>query len=352
MNASPGPREATQPWLRNAWYQFGWVDEIEPGAMISRTILGEPLLVFRDESGALSALTDRCPHRFAPLSAGRVEGGAVRCGYHGLAFDGAGRCVHNPHGAATSAMRVAAFPVVERHTAIWVWTGAAEQADPSLIPDLAFIDETPESATIRGSMPTRANYQLIVDNILDLSHADYIHPTTLGGMMTDATVKTRERDGRVHTRWEALDCATPPPPFRAQVPPPSNVDIRIEVEWQAPCLMTLGVSAMPAGVAPSASDEAWTLHSVTPETLTTSHYFYCSTRRTNLDDMGFTAFLRGSIEKAFLEEDKPMLERQQERVGTADLWSLQPVLLSVDNGAVRARRRLQALIEAEVRENI
>jgi vanillate O-demethylase monooxygenase subunit len=334
-------------WLRQCWYQIGWSADVAAGDMLARTILDEPILVFRDDTGTLNAILDRCPHRFAPLSCGQVEGSHVRCGYHGLAFDGKGRCVANPHGPVTSSMMVPNFPVAERHDAIWIWMGDPQHADPGLIADLSFIDETPETARIRGYMPTNANYELIADNIMDLSHADYIHPTTLGGMMTAARVKTTERDGRVRTEWTALDLADPPPPFRAQVPPPANVDVRISVEWQAPALMQLCASATPAGVAPVHADEAWTLHNMTPESETTTHYFYCSTRRKLTDDVGFTHFLRQTIEKAFMEEDKPMLEAQQRRMRTADLWSLKPVLLSVDNGAVRARRILERRIAAE-----
>lgn len=334
-------------WLRNSWYQIGWSTDVPVGGMLARTILDEPVLVFRNDAATLSAILDRCPHRFAPISTGKVEGSHVRCGYHGLAFDGSGHCVANPHGPVTSSMQVASFPVIERHDAIWVWMGDADKADASLIADLSFIDETPEPARIHGYLPTKANYELITDNILDLSHADYIHPTTLGGMMTAASVKTTEIEGRVRTEWAALNLADPPPPFRAQVPPPAGVDVRISVEWQAPALMQLCVSTTPGGMAPTSDDEAWTLHNMTPETEFTTHYFYCATRRKQTEDAGLTIFLRKTLEQAFLEEDKPMLEAQQARMRTADLFSLKPVLLAVDNGAVRARRILEKRIAAE-----
>jgi vanillate O-demethylase monooxygenase subunit len=221
-----------------------------------------------------------------------------------------------------------------------------QSADLALIPDLAFIDATPESARIRGYMPTRANYQLIVDNILDLSHADYLHPTTLGGMMTASTARTVEESDRITTEWLALDCV-PPNAFRPMLPPDVNANIVVEVVWRAPALMVLGTAAVPAGDGKRPDELSYTLHNMTPETATTTHYFFCNTRHFLVHDAGVTAMLREVVTQAFLREDKPMLEAQQARMGTDDLWSLHPILLPVDNGAVRARRKLSAMIDAE-----
>ena len=80
-------------WLRNCWYVIAWDHEIPAAGspdLFGRTVLGEPILVFRCEDGALAALEDRTCHRSAPLSKGRREGDCVRCGYHGLMFDPVG----------------------------------------------------------------------------------------------------------------------------------------------------------------------------------------------------------------------------------------------------------------------
>src|ERR1700730_7809823 len=113
-------------YLKNCWYQAGWSEELTADAAAAETTAEVPLMFMRDDAGRPAALMDRCAHRFAPLSAGKVAGGRVTCGYHGLSFDASGRCVHNPHGALTSAMKVASFPVVERHSALWIWLGAPE----------------------------------------------------------------------------------------------------------------------------------------------------------------------------------------------------------------------------------
>jgi vanillate O-demethylase monooxygenase subunit len=333
-------------WLRNRWYQAGWADEVTVEGPLVRTILNDPILFFRKADGTIAALFDRCPHRFAPLSAGRIDGDRVICGYHGLGFASDGACVTNPHGPITSSMCVTAYPVAERHTAIWVWMGDPEKADTAQIADLSFIDETPEAARITMYMPTKANYQLITDNILDLSHADYLHPTSLGGIIVGSKAATRDDGDKIVAEWISEDCV-PPPAFVAMVAPADKADIWTEVVWQAPALMVLGTAAKPAGIPRTPDDESYTLHNMVPETEINTHYFACSTRRFLIDDQDFSAFLKGALTHAFMDEDKPMLEKLQARMGTPDLWSLNPILLKVDTAAVRARRKLDALIAAE-----
>jgi len=335
-------------YLMNTWYQAGFSHEISPGGKLARTICEVPLVIYRRAAGSLAALVDRCPHRFAPLSSGRVDGNAIFCGYHGLGFGEDGSCVHNPHGPIVSALAVRSFPVVERHTIVWVWLGDAERADPALIPDLSYIDETPPQARIAGYLPTAANYQLLSDNILDLSHADFLHPDTLGGINSTAKTTNRQEGDTVVVDWLADNCE-PPPAFRVTVGEAERADIWTEVVWQAPAVMTLGVAAVPAGQPRAFEDESYTLHNMVPETAATSHYFYCSTRRFRVDDEGFSQFLRGALAQAFTLEDKPMLESQQARIGKAEFWSLEPVLLKIDAASTRARRVLARKIAEETR---
>ena len=336
------------PYLKNAWYQAAWSWEVTEREPLARTLLDLPLLIFRPGEGQIAALHDRCPHRFAPLSAGRIEGGNVSCGYHGLTFNAGGVCVRNPHGGIAKSMHVRSFPAVERHQAIWLWFGD-KPATPDSIPDLSFIDATPEKARIASHMAVAANYRLLTDNILDLSHADYLHPTTLGGIMTGSKCTVTSAGGQIKVVWNSEAC-DPPPAFQMMVPPPAKADIWTEVVWSAPAVMVLGTAAKPEGVPRTDADEAYTLHCMTPESATRSHYFMCSTRRFLVDDEDFSAMLRATLTQAFENEDKPMLEKQQQRMGTDDLWALKPVLLGIDSAAVQARRLLDRLIanEAEI----
>lgn len=333
-------------YLQNTWYQAAWSDEVTMTSPLVRTILDLPLLIFRPGEGKIAALHDRCPHRFAPLSAGRIEGDAVTCGYHGLGFNAKGECVRNPHGGITQAIHVRAFAVAERHKAIWIWFGD-EPARPEHIPNLAFIDETPAQATIVSHMGVAANYRLLTDNILDLSHADYLHASSLGGMMTGAKTTVTTIGENIRVVWDAVNCV-PPPAFRAMVPAPHRADIWTEVTWSAPAVMVLGTGATRSGVPRTPLDEAYTLHCMTPESAVSSHYFMCSIRRLLVDDVAFSAMLKGALTHAFNHEDKPMLEKQQQRMGTDDLWALKPVLLGIDNAAVQARRMLDKLIAKEL----
>ena len=337
-------------WLKNTWYQAGWLEELEKDQMLARTILDIALVFFRNEAGNISALHDRCPHRFAPLSAGHLADGVVTCGYHGLGFNGEGKCAHNPHGKITSVLHVDSYPVVERHSAFWIWLGDADLADPALIPDLSFIDETPEIARITGYLPTEAHYQLITDNILDLSHADYLHPTTLGGMMTQSETTCVDEGDAVYVSWAAKD-RPPSQAFMHDIPPPNTGDYWIDVRWRAPAVMTLRVIAAIHGEEPDEKNRSTTLHNMTPATASSTHYFFCSTRKRFLDDAGYTEMMRVPITKAFVDEDKPMLEKQQKIIGTQDFWGMMPRMLAVDKAAALARRKLDAMVQEEQGEH-
>jgi len=331
-------------YLLNCWYQAGFSEEIVE-APLARTLLDIPVVFYRAD-GRVTALEDRCPHRFAPLSMGAVRNGQIVCGYHGLAFGADGHCRLNPHGRITPAMKVRAFPVIERHTIVWIWMGNADEADPGLIPDLGFIDQTPETARIRFHIPTLANYRLVTDNLMDLSHADYLHPTSLGGVMTGAQARTQLRDGTVISEWIKADCLAPAR-FHARVPPPQRADAWTEATWRAPAVMVIATALVPAGAGRGDEDVVRALHSMTPETATTTHYFVCGTRGDRLDDADYSERLRGMLEHAFVHEDKPMLEAQQSRLGASAFETRRPVLLAVDAGAMQVRRQLDRRIADE-----
>jgi vanillate O-demethylase monooxygenase subunit len=336
-------------FLKRQWYIAGYANEVGPAGSLARTIVGEPILFWRDAAGTVSAIADICPHRWAPLSAGKIDDGVVTCGYHGLAFDRAGRCVRNPHGPILDALKVRAYPVVEKHEFIWVWTGEdAAEADPSLIPDLGFIDSSKPTAKFGGYLYTKASHRLLVDNILDLSHADYLHPDTLGGgSITRVRAKVEEEGDTVFISWTFKD-EEPWPIFRMLMRnPEAHADLWVSVRWNPNGVMVLRSGGSEYGQPPEATIDTYTAHVMTPETENTCHYFFTVTRNYAVDDADYNAGMAAAITNAFEVEDKPMIEGQQARLGNRDLFEVGPKLLITDSGSTRARRIFERLLAGE-----
>lgn len=337
-------------YLKNAWYLAAWADECSNGTVLVRTLLDIPIAIFRDSDNAVHALHDRCPHRFAPLSMGGLEGNALVCGYHGLAFGGDGQCSHNPHGPVTRAMKTRSFPMREAHRGLWIWMGDPKLACDATLPDLSFVDRTPDTAFSKGYVVGNGHYQLFTDNILDLTHADYLHPDTLGGgAFTRTRAKVTELEHSVKVEWHAFN-ETPSPLSAGMRGSEAPVDSWTEVEWHAPGIMTLKSGAVLAGTSRSAGGNVLNLHIMTPETSRSTHYFYASTRDFAMDDADLNQNFAAARDHIFSTEDKPMIDAQQSRMGDSDFWNLEPVLLRIDEGAVRVRRRLDAMIAAETGE--
>ena len=343
--------------IRNAWYMAGWAEELAPGKVIGRTLLGEPVALYRKADGTPVALEDRCPHRFAPVSLGKlVAGDRLQCAYHGLELDATGACAHNPHGARNipSRARVASYPIVEKHQGLWIWMGD-KPADPARIPDFTVLDNVPEfHSTKLDGIRIAADWQLIIDNLLDLSHVSYLHAGTLGNQDTINSTIEVTQDGEDIVISRLARNGEPPGMSAMQWPGcPSKVDIFTRMRWMAPSYINLftGVCEL---------DKPWetgtgihALHFLTPETERSTHYWFTAVRfGVRVTDPGKNREIQDKIGKlrrhAFVVEDAPVIEAQQ-RVIDAASRQLDPVVLSVDAGTVRFRRAIDKLAEAEAR---
>jgi vanillate O-demethylase monooxygenase subunit len=112
------------------------------------------------------------------LSQGCVKGNAIQCGYHGMEFDGSGRCVKIPsQDLIPSQMRVRSYPLQERSIHVWAWMGDPAKADPALIPDHGKFGMLDPSFEVQQHflMPIDASYQLLHENLLDVSHISFLH---------------------------------------------------------------------------------------------------------------------------------------------------------------------------------
>ena len=345
-------------YLLNCWYGLGWATEIDDGQLLSRKILGRNLIAFRDAEGRPAALRDRCPHRMAPLSRGVLRDGVVQCQYHGLCFDGAGRCVENPLGPLPERARVESFAVVERDKMLWIWPGDAALADPDQIPDYSFQnhDGVDGDWVVFGYTHVEADYQLETDNLLDLSHTEFLHAGSFGGrgFIQNGEFQLRDFGNEIHSNWWMPDIPFIDP--KTRTPTGKRLDHFLDMRWNAPSNMRLHVSFLPQGVHADRKDTKrddlpgqFSAHIITPEDDGSCHYFWSANKPTGagpfvggLDkDAGLALF-----KLAFEVEDKPMIEAVEANM-EGDFWGEEPVILPNDAGGIRARRRLAKLIRDE-----
>ncbi len=334
-------------FIRNAWYVAAWEHEIgrEP---LRRMIMNEPIVFYRQENGKAVALEDRCCHRQAPLSMGRLIGDVIECPYHGLQFDTTGAGVKIPsQDRIPPAARVKAYPIVERYRWIWVWMGDPSIADPALIEDFHWLDDS--SWGFGGNyLHVEADYLLLVENLLDTTHLPFLHPTTLG---TDAFARSEFKvtvDGK-HVKVARWLMDQPPAPFHKQLGglPDGNVDRWQIAHYSPPSFVKLDVGSAPvgSGAAQGNRDKGismWALNGITPETDKTAHYFFAQAYNFKVDQRWMQDLARNLIMKAFLE-DMQMLKAQQLNRDVGGLSS-PAMMLGQDKAWFAMRQIVQGLM--------
>jgi vanillate O-demethylase monooxygenase subunit len=336
-------------FLRNYWYVAAYDHEVgrQP---LGRIILGEPIVFYRLEDGTPVALEDRCAHRHLPLSMGKLIGDTLQCHYHGLRYDKTGTCVRVPgQDMIPRSARVKSYPVVERYHWLWVWMGDPALADPDKITDFHWFDD-PSWGAKGQYLHVKANWQLIVDNLLDLTHLAFVHETTIGNsaLVDQATVKvTRNRDNVVVTRW-IID-ALAPPTFVKVGNFSGNVDRWQIIDFLPPAFLRLDVGATPTGTGAPEGRRVdgitmRNLNAITPETESTSHYFWGQAHDFDIHNRRTTDMITDQIRTAFLE-DVAVFEAQQRNL---ELIPNPPQTdINADTGVIQARRILDRLHKEE-----
>ncbi len=352
-------------FLRNVWYVAGWQSEFDGVGPFARQIIGEQVVLFRKTDGTLVALQDRCPHRWAPLSLGRVEGDDLRCMYHGLKLDAGGVCVEVPdQDKIATNLCVATYPVVERHRFAWIWMGDHAKADPALIPSVGVI-ETPGWHLNYGSLDYQANYALVNDNLLDLSHTAYTHEQTFGRLPQLANGKNArlmERGVR-NEGWAAAS------EFKEGLRPVSGSDSDdVEqpnqrfgdtfgrIDYVVPGIYhSFGATYAPGtgdrcnGEVPGEDEvpltQTHSVQAVTPMTASTSRYFFsaCSSPGTAPPEAA-DAYWENVVKVAF-NEDLAMIEAQQRNIERFPGEQMGGI--AADRGFVLFRRLMARLMAEE-----
>lgn len=336
-------------FLRNCWYVAAH-DRGVGRALTPTTILDEHIVLFRTADGRPVALEDACPHRKLPLSKGRLHDAAVECGYHGLAFDGTGHCVAAPtQGNIPPSARVRSYPLVERYGMVWIWMGEPEMADPATIFSVPNDGDPAWGRTHGGVMELDCNYLYVTDNLLDPSHVAWVHVSSFAGAGTESQplkIDVSDR-GVVVSRW-MMDRA-PPPYYGPMLRFSGNCDRLQHYEVVFPSIGVNKSIFTPVGTGGSAEildPRAFvniSYNFITPITAKRSRYFWYQHRNTDPLNEEITRRMDDGALAAFLE-DRDILNAVQIGMDEARTPHLD---LGLDAGALRFRRALQRLIEAE-----
>ncbi len=333
-------------FVRNCWYVIGWSRDLEEDGVLARTVLDEPLVVYRKRDGSLGALQDRCCHRQAPLSLGQVEGDNLRCMYHGLLFDASGRCVEVPgQDTIPDRLRVPGYRAVEHRGLVWVWLGDEEPG--RALPDLYWHD-SPDWAHRPMHNHMDVDYRLVIDNLLDLSHLAWTHRHTFG---TDTAKDTRpeleQTDTGLCLTYRYLD--TPITRMHSQLADyHGNVDREHVLKWHAPSMVTLESTYWrtdddrPLRERPALL-EFRTSHFVTPETETATNYFWSHFNQAEYGSEEEIERTYAVVEQGIVNEDLRMIEAQQRNMKPG--YRMQPVYW--DQAPGLGRTMIDRLIDQE-----
>jgi vanillate O-demethylase monooxygenase subunit len=337
--------------LRNAWYIAAWADELK-AEPLARRICDDPIVLFRDSQNRGAALADRCCHRAAPLHLGRVVESGIECGYHGLTFDGSGRCVRIPgQSRIPEDARVRSYPVVEKNQLVWLWMGDPALADPAKIVDFPYHDDPAKWPNKHDMYPIKGNYMLMVDNLMDLTHLGYLHARTVGGNPSahvDAEMKTeRTPTGLRFTRW--MTNSVPPPSYVKAAGFQGRIDRCQKFEFVAPSTVLQWTGAADSGgdYADPERDFRFQFrlfHGLTPETETSCYYFWSVANGYRQNEPEATEQLYREIAPTFVE-DKDIVEAQQARLSEFGEAGL--VEIASDANRMHMRRMIERLIAEE-----
>ena len=354
MTNAPIPMRAVEssstpsPFPLDQWYVAGLACELTDKP-IGRKFLNQRVVLFRGEGGQAAALEDRCCHKSYPLSCGTVEANGLRCGYHGLLYATDGRCIEIPgQDRIPSKAKVASYHLVEKDHILWIWMPAKPGGEPTVrAPDYPHHDN-PSYKWGGGKYHYDAPWQLIHDNLLDLSHLGYVHLKTIGGdarlHMNAATNVSSEGD--VVKVVRQMPGSNPPPTYRAAWPFGDTCDRWQEIVFH-PSHLEIWTGAMVPGTG-AIDDPARGgfhmrgFHGITPETESTCHYFWSMASGQHPDMPETIGKVLAQTEFTF-NEDRVVIEEQYKNIlafGDRATW----LDIHCDAGANRARRIVARLV--------
>ena len=349
--ASRSMADRTTPFIFNEWYVAAFTHEIGR-TLRKRKILGRNVVLFRTAAGKPVALEDRCAHRSFPLSASKLDGDTIVCGYHGLRYDAEGNCIEVPSQRnCPKGIGVASFPLVDRGPLTWIWMGAPELADPGRIPHQPWL-EAADWERSQGYFALPASYISLHENLLDLTHLSYLHAESFGTadyasapyeVVIEDEAETHGRGAYPRFVLNRRVVPTTLPPVWAQstgISGPTAARV-VSSEFVSPALHVVTVrfhdTAVPADARPEL--EVRTAHIATPETLTSTHYFIVHGRDFARGEPAVTQFMHEQLFKAFAEDVAGLTAIEQTLAEAAD--EAYEISIASDRAAVAMRRYLK-----------
>ncbi|HJR37964.1 MAG TPA: aromatic ring-hydroxylating dioxygenase subunit alpha [Nocardioidaceae bacterium] len=331
-------------YVLNTWYVVAWSHEVARQP-VRRVVCEKPVVLYRTKAGTVTALADRCAHRAYPLSAGRLVGDSIECGYHGFAYGPDGVCTRVPAQESIPARAVVAkYPIVEKDGWLWIWLGDPASADPATVPDTHWMND-PDWATVTHTMLFECRHDLIHDNLLDLTHESFLHKTTVGDDYIYEHGITVEVDGNVVTVDRLMPGVEAPPLYARTMSTEGAYDRFHATEFHVPSYHVLHSGITEQGRPREEGYLIKVLNGITPVDAHTTWYYYAFSRNFAVDAEWATKELEVGLETV-LREDADALKHQelamQERPATEH-----DVLIGQDAGVAKARRILSQLLTKE-----
>jgi len=337
-------------FLKNAWYVAGWSKEYGR-KLVAQRLLNECVVLYRKQDGTPVALEDACPHRKLPLSKGNLKDDAIECGYHGLTFDGSGKCVAAPTQPEQipEKAKVRSYPVVDRYRLLWIWMGEPEPADPNDIVHIENFDNPDWGCTEGGTMEMECNYLWICDNLLDPSHVAWVHESSFAGAGTDdgQLDLSRTESGVTVSRW--IYGQIPSPYYSGLVKFEGACDRLQHYELRIPSIAINKSVYTPVGTGgpdKPAVDKTYinvSYNFITPIDDDMTRYFWFQHRNTDPNDESVSKFMNDGARMAF-EEDRAVLTEVHKGMRDRQTPNID---LRLDAGAKLFRKQLQQRIDNE-----
>ena len=337
----------TTPLLRNHWYVAALANELT-GQPIERRVLDRSLLLVRDSGNQPVVLSNRCPHRSFPLGRSSVDGDIITCGYHGIQFRTDGSCVKVPsQSSVPSALRVRSYPTVEVGPLVWVWMG-----DPGLA-TLTPVPETPwlvsdEFATVADYFFVESSYVRMHENVMDLTHLPFLHGTVFQSMeFAEAKPEVEAIGTKVRSSMDSPVGSMPPHMNKILGMGGARALRHTEAWFDTPALhYALATYRLVDAGPEDRTDYRWTyLHAFTPETLTTTHYFWAVSRDSALADEAISAEVRRNQRYVFNQDVDGMRWVEEECAREVD--PVKELSVAADRPGLLLRRHIAMMAAAE-----